>query len=139
MHLLVAQIKKRIPMAESHIQKVRELFERYDTDKDNSINLNELALLLQEISSKITPLPAVCMQPTIHKQYYLTRSANLLFSDRPSCIPARQVLRQETLQTRTTARNTRSERHTIHRRGRRLSLPLPPPREPCIHRQRCGV
>ena len=59
MHLLVAQIKKRIPMAESHIQKVRELFERYDTDKDDSIDLNELALLLQEISSKITTLPAV--------------------------------------------------------------------------------
>ena len=55
----MSQIKKRIPMAEKHLEKVRELFERYDTDKDNSISLNELALLLQEISSKITTLPAV--------------------------------------------------------------------------------
>lgn len=54
-----AQIKRRIPMAEDHLQKVRDLFERYDTDKDDSLDLNELALLLQEISSKITPLPAV--------------------------------------------------------------------------------
>ena len=40
-------------------EKVRELFERYDSDKDDNINLNELALLLQEISSLITTLPAV--------------------------------------------------------------------------------
>lgn len=56
-----AQIKRRIPMAEDHLQKVRDLFERYDTDKDDSLDLNELALLLQEISSKITPLPAVSL------------------------------------------------------------------------------
>ena len=48
-------------MAEDHLQKVRDLFERYDTDKDDSLDLNELALLLQEISSKITPLPAVSL------------------------------------------------------------------------------
>lgn len=47
-------------MAKGSLQKVRDLFERYDTDKDDSLDLNELALLLQEISSKITPLPAVC-------------------------------------------------------------------------------
>ena len=55
----VAQIKKRIPMSQKYIQKVRDLFQRYDSDKDDSLDLNELALLLQEISSKITPLPAV--------------------------------------------------------------------------------
>lgn len=48
-------------MADEHLVKVRELFERYDTDKDDNISLNELALLLQEISSKITTLPAVCI------------------------------------------------------------------------------
>lgn len=48
-------------MAEKHLGEVRELFERYDTDKDDNISLNELALLLQEISSKITTLPAVCV------------------------------------------------------------------------------
>lgn len=57
--MTVAQIKKRIPMSENHVRKVKDLFDRYDSDKDDSLNLNELALLLQEISSKITPLPAV--------------------------------------------------------------------------------
>lgn len=57
--LTVAQIKKRIPMAQKHLEKIKDLFQRYDTDKDDSLNLNELALLLQEISSKISPLPAV--------------------------------------------------------------------------------
>ena len=46
-------------MAQAHLEKIRDLFERYDTDKDDSLELNELALLLQEISSKISPLPAV--------------------------------------------------------------------------------
>lgn len=53
-------MKKRVPLAEEHLRKVRDLFERYDTDQDDSLDLNELALLLQEISSKISPLPAVC-------------------------------------------------------------------------------
>ena len=60
-----AQIRKRVPMAEGHLQKIRDLFERYDTDKDDSLSLNELALLLQEISSKITPLPAASFSPFV--------------------------------------------------------------------------
>ena len=55
----VSRIKKRIPMAEEQLQKVRELFDLYDSDSDNSLNLNELAVLLQEIGNKITALPAV--------------------------------------------------------------------------------
>ncbi len=55
----VSRIKKRIPMAEEQLMKVRELFDLYDSDADNSLNLNELAVLLQEIGNKITALPAV--------------------------------------------------------------------------------
>jgi hypothetical protein len=54
-----AQIKKRVPMAQKHIEKVRDLFQRYDSNGNDSLDMNELALLLQEISSKITTLPAV--------------------------------------------------------------------------------
>lgn len=50
-------------MVSDHLSQVRDLFERYDTDKDDSLDLNELALLLQELSSKITPLPAVSLIP----------------------------------------------------------------------------
>ena len=56
---VVNRIKKKIPMAESQLEKVRELFDLYDSDGDNSLNLNELAVLLQEIGNKITALPAV--------------------------------------------------------------------------------
>ena len=46
-------------MAEGQLQKVRELFDLYDSDADNALELNELAVLLQEIGNKITALPAV--------------------------------------------------------------------------------
>jgi Ca2+-binding EF-hand superfamily protein len=52
-------IKKRIPMTEVHLERVRDLFELYDSDKDESLTLNELAVLLQELGSRITALPAV--------------------------------------------------------------------------------
>ena len=39
--------------------QVKELFERFDTDADNSLSLNELLALLQHISKDITALPAV--------------------------------------------------------------------------------
>ncbi|KAL5511768.1 hypothetical protein ACEPAH_4986 [Sanghuangporus vaninii] len=67
--IMAAQIRKRVPMAESHLQKIRDLFERYDTDKDDSLSLNELALLLQEISSKITPLPATAQVASQQGKY----------------------------------------------------------------------
>ena len=46
-------------MSSKHLEKVRELFERYDTNKDNSLDMNELALLLSSIGNKLTALPAV--------------------------------------------------------------------------------
>ncbi|KAF8882357.1 hypothetical protein CPB85DRAFT_1378267 [Mucidula mucida] len=56
--IMVSRIKQRIPMAEDHVGKVRELFELYDTDADNSLSLNEVARLLEGIGNKITSLPA---------------------------------------------------------------------------------
>lgn len=73
------QIKKRIPMAEDQLvevcsllsagehslmtAQVRQLFDMYDSDTDNSLSLNELACLLQDIGNKITTLPAVRSSP----------------------------------------------------------------------------
>lgn len=59
MYSPATQIKKKIPMAEDHLGEVRELFKAYDSDKDDSLTLNELARLLQDIGNKITALPAV--------------------------------------------------------------------------------
>ncbi|KDQ60882.1 hypothetical protein JAAARDRAFT_31884 [Jaapia argillacea MUCL 33604] len=56
--IMVNRIKLKMPMAEKHLDKVRELFQLYDSDKDESLTLNELTVLLQEIGNKITALPA---------------------------------------------------------------------------------
>jgi len=45
-------------MAEDQLTKVRQLFEAYDSNADNSLELNELTRLLQDIGNKITSLPA---------------------------------------------------------------------------------
>jgi NADH dehydrogenase len=41
------------------VLQVKELFELYDKDKDESLTLEELATMLQDIGNKITTLPAV--------------------------------------------------------------------------------
>lgn len=56
--LMVKSIKRMMPMSEMHLDRVKELFELYDQDKDESLTLNELATMLQDISNKITTLPA---------------------------------------------------------------------------------
>ncbi|KAI0362648.1 nucleotide-binding domain-containing protein [Trametes cingulata] len=67
--VMVSRIKKRIPMAEEQLQKVRELFDLYDSDSDNSLTLNELAVLLQEIGNKITALPATAQVASQQGKY----------------------------------------------------------------------
>lgn len=54
----VTRIKERVPMAEDHLAQVKELFQLYDSDADNSLSLNELFLLLQNVGNQITSLPA---------------------------------------------------------------------------------
>lgn len=88
----VAQIKKRVPMAEKHIEKVRDLFQRYDSNGNDSLDMNELALLLQEISSKITALPAVSNVVVKNDEAILVT----LHADRPSCFSTRKISWQET-------------------------------------------
>lgn len=46
-------------MAEDHLTEVRALFDLYDKDKDNSLSLNELLPLLQDVEKRLTSLPAV--------------------------------------------------------------------------------
>ncbi|KAI0705930.1 nucleotide-binding domain-containing protein [Cytidiella melzeri] len=66
---MVKKIKKKIPMSEEHLDKVRELFDLFDSDADNSLNLNELAVLLQEIGNKITALPATAQVASQQGKY----------------------------------------------------------------------
>lgn len=66
---VVELIKHRIPMAENHVSKVRELFEKYDKDHDENLSLNETLRLLEAVSQKITALPAVRFSPRIIHLY----------------------------------------------------------------------
>ena len=64
-------------MSEEHLSKVRELFDLYDSDSDNALGLNELAVLLQEIGNKITALPATA-QVASQQGKYLGRKLSKL-------------------------------------------------------------
>jgi Ca2+-binding EF-hand superfamily protein len=44
------------------LSQMEELFRLYDSDDDNSLTLNELVVLLQEVGNRITALPAVSMR-----------------------------------------------------------------------------
>ena len=48
-----------LPSAAFDWNQVKELFERFDTDGDNSLSMNELLAMLQHIGNNLTALPAV--------------------------------------------------------------------------------
>ena len=50
------------------------MFDLYDSDADNKLTLNELAVLLQEIGNKLTALPAV-RAPPIYPSIFLSHSS----------------------------------------------------------------
>ncbi|KAI0283089.1 nucleotide-binding domain-containing protein [Russula aff. rugulosa BPL654] len=83
--IMVKRIKKKIPMAASHLDKVRTLFDLYDSDADNSLTLNELAVLLQEIGNKITALPATA-QVASQQGKYLGHKLHLFASKRDALV-----------------------------------------------------
>jgi hypothetical protein len=65
----VMKIKERIPMAETHLEKVKELFQLYDSDADDSLSMNELLDLLVEIGKRITSLPATAQVASQQGKY----------------------------------------------------------------------
>ncbi|KAF8891236.1 nucleotide-binding domain-containing protein [Infundibulicybe gibba] len=69
---MVQRIKQKIPMAGDHLvegPQAKGLFEMYDSDADNSLSLNELVHLLQEIGNKITSLPATAQVASQQGKY----------------------------------------------------------------------
>jgi hypothetical protein len=65
----VNRIRDQIPLAGPHVEQVRELFESYDSDADNSLNLNELAALLEKVGNQITALPATAQVASQQGKY----------------------------------------------------------------------
>ncbi|KAJ3567954.1 hypothetical protein NP233_g6035 [Leucocoprinus birnbaumii] len=66
---MVHRIKRKIPMAESHLTQVRELFQMYDSNADDSLSLNELMQLLKDLGNKITSLPATAQVASQQGKY----------------------------------------------------------------------
>ncbi|KAG2020046.1 mitochondrial NADH dehydrogenase [Coprinopsis cinerea AmutBmut pab1-1] len=67
--LMVKRIKAKIPMAEDHLVQVRELFQMYDIDSDETLSLNELVKLLEEVGNRITSLPATAQVASQQGKY----------------------------------------------------------------------
>ncbi|MBW0486310.1 hypothetical protein O181_026025 [Austropuccinia psidii MF-1] len=67
--LMIKQIRKKFPTAQVHIDKVRQVFEKYDADKDNNLRLNELVLMFEDISNRLTTLPATAQVASQQGKY----------------------------------------------------------------------
>ncbi|KAF9053069.1 hypothetical protein BJ165DRAFT_1445289 [Panaeolus papilionaceus] len=67
--VMVKKIKERIPMAEDHLAEVKELFQLYDSNADNALQLNELLQLLVDIGNRITSLPATAQVASQQGKY----------------------------------------------------------------------
>ena len=77
---MLKKIRRLFPTSQLHIEKVRDVFERYDDDKDGSIGLNELAAMFQKISSRLTALPATAQVAEQQGKYLGKKFARLAAS-----------------------------------------------------------
>ncbi|KAH7343714.1 nucleotide-binding domain-containing protein [Rhizoctonia solani] len=75
--IMATRIRKKFPMTDQHIEKLRDLFDAYDKDHDGSLGLNELVVLLEELGNKITALPATA-QVASQQGKYLGRKLSKL-------------------------------------------------------------
>ncbi|KAF8709427.1 Pyridine nucleotide-disulfide oxidoreductase, partial [Rhizoctonia solani] len=75
--IMATRIRKKFPMTDQHIAKLRELFDAYDKDHDGNLGLNELVVLLEELGNKITALPATA-QVASQQGKYLGRKLSKL-------------------------------------------------------------
>lgn len=83
-------MRRRFPASEKHLGKVRKIFEQYDRDTSGSLGLNELAVLFQELSSKMTAYPAVRLCRAFPEQWLKETPA-----DCTSCVPAGSLSGQQ--------------------------------------------
>ncbi|KAG8722479.1 hypothetical protein FRC08_001534 [Ceratobasidium sp. 394] len=67
--VMATRIRRKFPMTDQHIAKLRDLFDAYDKDKDGSLGLNELVILLEELGNKITALPATAQVASQQGKY----------------------------------------------------------------------
>ncbi|KAH9811047.1 hypothetical protein DFH28DRAFT_1033239 [Melampsora americana] len=75
--MMIKHIRRKFPTSQMHIEKVRDVFEKYDKDHDNNLGLNELSEMFQEISNRLTSLPATA-QVANQEGKYLAKKFNKL-------------------------------------------------------------
>lgn len=75
--MMIKHVRRKFPTSQMHIEKVRDVFEKYDADHDNNLGLNELAKMFQEISNRLTSLPATA-QVANQEGKYLAKKFNKL-------------------------------------------------------------
>jgi NADH dehydrogenase len=81
-------------MAGDHLVQVKELFQLYDSDADNSLSLNELLKLLEEVGNRITSLPATA-QVAAQQGKYLGKKLHKLSVENFSRLPSVRPLADE--------------------------------------------
>ncbi|KIO16951.1 hypothetical protein M407DRAFT_180006, partial [Tulasnella calospora MUT 4182] len=67
--VLVKEVKRRVPMASSHLEKVHDIFTCYDKDADEALSFNELTTALEQVGKKITSLPATAQVASQQGKY----------------------------------------------------------------------
>jgi len=92
---MVKKIKERVPMAGDHLVQVKELFQLYDSDADNSLSLNELLKLLQEVGSRITSLPATAQVAAQQGKYLGKKLHKISVADHSRLPPSIHSLADE--------------------------------------------
>lgn len=71
------EVKKNFPQAAEHLKRLDKLFETHDVDRSGTLNFEELRMLLTDIDSKLTSLPATAQRA--HQQgEYLGKKFNTL-------------------------------------------------------------
>ncbi|KAK4686435.1 NADH:quinone reductase (non-electrogenic), partial [Tremellales sp. Uapishka_1] len=66
---MAKHISKKYPLASKNFNKVRDIFDQYDSDHDNGLSLNDVAELLVNLSTKITSLPATAQVASQQGKY----------------------------------------------------------------------
>ncbi|KAL0093385.1 hypothetical protein F4703DRAFT_1907875 [Phycomyces blakesleeanus] len=56
--LCIDHMRKKFPLTEQHLENVKELFDVYDTDKNGTLEIEEMRNMLTSVDSKMTNLPA---------------------------------------------------------------------------------
>ncbi|GAA95464.1 uncharacterized protein L969DRAFT_85141 [Mixia osmundae IAM 14324] len=74
---MIKLIQRKFPTSQIHINKVRKVFDKYDSDKDGVMGLNDLQTMFAEISSKMTALPATA-QVAAQQGKYLGKKLSAL-------------------------------------------------------------